>query len=85
MRGDTRSQRISLWYASIKSIDQKTFAHLTSLLNACYYLANNNRPFSDFKELVDLLSKCGVIDSEKYVDEKKCQEFVTEIARAIYC
>lgn len=41
----------------IKSMDQKTFAHLTSLFNASYYLAKSNRPFSDFKELVVVTCK----------------------------
>lgn len=56
----------------IKTVDQKTFSHLNSLFNACYYLAKNNRPFSDITDLMGLLSKCDVTNSEKYTNEKRC-------------
>lgn len=67
----------------IKSIDQKSFAHLSALCNASYYLAKNNRPFSDIKELVILLSKLDVTDSDKYTNEKRCQEFICVIAEHV--
>ena len=44
----------------MKLIDQKTFTNLILFFNACYFLLKNNRQFSDFKELVELLLKYDV-------------------------
>lgn len=54
--------------------------HMNVLFTASYHIAKNNRPYTDFEDLVALLTKLNVTDSDKYVNEKRCQEFISYIA-----
>ena len=49
--------------------------------NTAYFLAKNERPFSDYPELLELQEKNGVRDIRKaYLTDKKCAEFTKYIA-----
>ena len=52
--------------------------------NTAYYLTKNERPFSDYPELLELQEKNGVRDIGKaYLTDKKCAEFTKYIAHVI--
>ena len=52
--------------------------------STAYYLAKNERLFSDYPELLELLEKSGVRDIGKaYLTGKKCAEFTKNIAHVI--
>ena len=52
--------------------------------NTAYYLAKNERPFSDCPEVLELQEKNGVRDIGKaYLTDKKCAEFTKNIAHVI--
>ena len=42
------------------------------------YSSKNNRLFNDFKELVELLSKCDMIDSEKCIIDDSTDKYNEE-------
>ena len=52
--------------------------------STAYYLARNERLFSDYPELLELQEKSGVRDIGKaYLTDKKCAEFTKNIAHVI--
>ena len=52
--------------------------------NTAYYLAKNERPFSDCPEVLELQEKNGVRDIGKaYLTDKKCAEFTKYVAHVI--
>ena len=52
--------------------------------NTAYYLAKNERPLSDYLELLELQEKNGVRDIGKvYLTDKKCPEFTKYIAHVV--
>lgn len=49
------------------------------LFNTAYYIAKNERPFSDFNQLCTLQVKNGVTLAETYLNDKCCREFIETI------
>jgi len=44
----------------MKKMDKHMSDHLKILFNVAYYIAKNNKPFSDFESLLELNAKLGV-------------------------
>ena len=53
------------------------------LFNTAYYIAKNERPFSDFNQLCTLQVKNGVTLAETYLNDKCCREFIETISEVI--
>lgn len=67
----------------VRKIDEKMFNHLKIVFNAAYYLAKNNRPFTDIKDILILISNCGIEVLEEYSNNNSCKEIVAHIAHVI--
>lgn len=53
------------------------------LFNTAYYIAKNERPFSDFNQLCTLQVKNGVTLAETYLNDKCCREFIETISEVM--
>jgi hypothetical protein len=71
-----------------RKIDSKMFEHLKCLFNTAYYIAEFNKPLTDFRKLIALLNKHDVDTVpgrvvETYQNDMKCKEFMSGIADVI--
>ncbi|XP_073532536.1 zinc finger protein 862-like [Phyllobates terribilis] len=64
-------------------MDEDIFKHMTILFNVAYYIAKNNRPFTDFEGLLELTEKLGSAVRQEYANDKRCKEFISHIAEII--
>ncbi|XP_040177111.1 zinc finger protein 862-like [Rana temporaria] len=69
--------------ACVKKMDQGVFNHMKVLFNVAYYIAKHNKPYTDFKGLLELTEKLGVAAREEYANDKRCKEFISHIATVI--
>jgi uncharacterized glyoxalase superfamily metalloenzyme YdcJ len=67
----------------MKKMDEKTFDYLKTLFNGSYYIANNNKPFTDFTGLLELSEKLGLQLQDEYTNKTKCKDFILQTARVI--
>lgn len=67
----------------ILKADEKMINHLKVVFNCSYYLAKNNRPFSDLNELLVLTKKLDVDVLPEYNNRKACKEFVHHISAIV--
>jgi hypothetical protein len=51
------------------------------LFRTAYYLAFKEKPFSDFKDCCELQNLNGIKLGETYMNDKKCREFISVIAK----
>ncbi|XP_053158033.1 zinc finger protein 862-like isoform X2 [Hemicordylus capensis] len=65
----------------MKEMDEKKFKQLEALFNASYYIAKNNKPFTDLRELIVLLNKLDIEISDQYVSG--CREIISHIATVV--
>ncbi|XP_073537153.1 zinc finger protein 862-like [Phyllobates terribilis] len=64
-------------------MDEDIFKHMTILFNVAYYIAKNNRPFTDFEGLLELTEKLGSAVRQEYANDKRCKEFISHMAEII--
>ena len=64
----------------LRNLNAMTEEKLVKLFNTAYYIAKNERPFSDFNQLCMLQVKNGVTLGETYLNDKRCREFFEAIA-----
>ncbi|XP_070587501.1 zinc finger protein 862-like [Erythrolamprus reginae] len=69
--------------ACIRKMDEDMFKHMTILFNVAYYIAKNNRPFTDFEGLLELTEKLGSAVRQEYANDKRCKELISHIAEII--
>jgi hypothetical protein len=68
----------------MKKMDKHIFEHLKILFSVAYYTAKNNKPFSDFENLLELNAKLCVEVREEYSNKKKRgKNFVSHISNMI--
>lgn len=67
----------------LKRMDEKMFFHLEVLFNISYYIAKNNKPFTDIRGLAELVDKLNVEVLEEYTNNKQCKEFIHYIAQSV--
>jgi hypothetical protein len=48
-----------------------------------YYIAKNNKPFTDFTGLLELGEKLRVQLQDEYNNKTRCKDFISQIARVI--
>ncbi|MEE6461243.1 hypothetical protein FKM82_001239 [Ascaphus truei] len=72
-------QQVRPLQKSMNKMDEKMFK---TAFNCAYYIAKNNKPFSDLPELLGLLSKCDVETLHQYCN-KACKEFISHIASVV--
>ncbi|XP_075441328.1 zinc finger protein 862-like [Ascaphus truei] len=66
-----------------KKMEKEMFQQMCVVFNTAYYIAKNNKPFSDMKELLNYARKLGVGVPEQYGNDKRCAEFIKFIAEKI--
>jgi len=59
----------------LRNLNVITEENLVKPFNTAYYIAKNERPFSDFNQLCMLQVKNGVTLGETYLNDKCCHEF----------
>lgn len=64
----------------LRNLNDLTEEKLVKLFNTAYYIAKNERPFSDFNQLCMLQVKNGITLGETYLNDKRCREFIEAIA-----
>ncbi|XP_078238927.1 zinc finger protein 862-like [Pogona vitticeps] len=67
----------------LKTMDEKMFFHLEVLFNISFYIAKNNKPFTDLRGLAELAGKLNVEVLEGYTNNKQCKEFIHYIAQSL--
>jgi hypothetical protein len=67
----------------VKKMDEKAFDYLKTLFNVSYYIAKNNKPFTDFSGLLELSEKLGVQLQDEYNNTTRCKDFISQTARVI--
>lgn len=67
----------------VKKMDSNMFENLKKLFNIAYYIAKNNKPFTDFPGLIELSEKLGVELREEYGNRTSCKEFISQIAKVL--
>lgn len=67
----------------IKKMDDKMFKQLEVLFNLSYYIAKNNKPFSDIESLAVLSRKLEIDLQNQYANRNACIEFISCIAQVI--
>ncbi|KAL5017507.1 hypothetical protein ScPMuIL_007096 [Solemya velum] len=64
---------------SLMKMDEVQMAKMEKLFTTAYYLAINERPFSDFPKLLELQAVNGLSLGETYFTDKAANEFVGQI------
>jgi hypothetical protein len=63
----------------MKKMDEKTFDYLKTLFKVSYYIAKNNKPFTDFTGLLELSDKLGLQLQDEYNNKTRCTDFISQI------
>ncbi|KAL5019991.1 hypothetical protein ScPMuIL_002883 [Solemya velum] len=69
---------------SLMKMDEVQMAKMEKLFTTAYYLAINERPFSDFPKLLELQAVNGLSLGETYFTDKAAKEFVGQIAGSYF-
>jgi hypothetical protein len=77
------AQKLCCWPHEWKKIDGKTFDFLKTLFNVSYYIAKNNKPFTDFTGLLELSDKLGLQLQDEYSNKTRCKDFISQVAKVI--
>ncbi|XP_053544659.1 zinc finger protein 862 isoform X2 [Bombina bombina] len=67
----------------VKTMDEDMTSQFKTLFNVAYYIAKNNKPFTDFDGLLELSGKLGATLKEGYANDKRCKDFISSIAKVI--
>lgn len=65
-------------------MDESTLERMVMLFNTAYYVAWKEKPFSDFRSLVELQRKNGLTLGDQYLNDKACKQFVDYIADEMF-
>ena len=65
---------------AILMMNRAAFTKLTFLFRNAHYVAQSNRPYSDYVSLCQLDKAKGTDIGDTYITEKSCQKFVNAIA-----
>lgn len=64
--------------------DEKALIKMDKLFRTAYYIAKNERPFTDFKDLLQLQKINGLDVGETYFTNKAAKEFVSNITEVLF-
>ncbi|XP_021357227.1 zinc finger protein 862-like [Mizuhopecten yessoensis] len=67
-----------------QKVDEQVMEKMDKLFRSAYYLVQKERPFSDFKDILELQTLNGLSIGETYFNNKAAKEFVGEIAGFYY-
>ena len=71
--------------SGLKKMGVKEKQALTKLHDVAYYIALKGRPFTDFKDLIDLEKLHGVkFQSGAYENETSCRDFIDSISEFLF-
>ena len=71
--------------SGLKKIGVKENQALTKLHDVVYYTGLKGRPFTDFKDLIDLEKLHGVkFQSGAYENETSCRDFINSISEFLF-
>ena len=71
--------------SGLKKMEVKEKQALTKLHNVAYYIALKGRPFTDFKDLMDLEKLHRVkFQSGAYENETSCRDFIDSISEFLF-
>ena len=60
--------------------DEATLVKMDKLYRTAFYIAWKERPFTDFKDLLDLQTLNGITLGETYFNDKAAKDFIFHIA-----
>ena len=64
-------------------MDVKMFKKLNILFNQSYYIAKNNKPFSDTESLAVLIGELDLNLQHNYINRNACSKFISCLATVI--
>ena len=77
---------VSAISSAMKIMEEKERSGAQKLVEIAYLIALKGRPFTDFKDLIELEKLHGVkFDTNAYENESGCREFINSIANYFLC
>ena len=68
---------------AVAQMSEEMLGRMVSLFNTAYYVAIEEKPFSDFEALTTLQIKNGSQLGEQYTNRKACKNFISAIAKVV--